>query len=903
MSGQAPTFRALPRAAQLTIPAAIIGAASATVAARSVSGTPDVDVALLVIVGVLCAAASLFEVVAPGNYSFQPNLVFFFWGAVLLPAWCVPVLAMLSFVPAAALRRTRWYMTGFNAANYTLAGIAGGLLAGAGSDRALSLGGEVALAAAAVVTVAVNHILLASIISAAQRRRLVATERHIRSSIPLDFALTLTGACLAALWQVQPGLTVLAVGPMVLVYRALLVPALRHKTRTDPKTRLYNFEHFAQELDDALLAAGKRGEPVAVVMVDLDHLRVTNNRHGHLAGDAAILHVADAIRAIGDDCVAARFGGEEFCVMAPGLDGAGGQRLGERIRARVAAEPCVHEGASIAVSVSVGVAASPEHGTARDRLVSAADAALYDAKVGGRNRVRLALPPAADDALRLEDLPLASVAPLHAADAQARDAAPPEAEPEPVDAPGETPEPAADLGAARPRTRRLVPPFVTVLLGLAAAVALLQEPDAILGQPGLFALLITVVLVLDVVRIDLFDRANISPASAPTLALACVFGPLGPITGEAAIALVRCIRREPTIKWAFDFGALSLSGAAAAAAFAVMPTATVGEMLLAGPVAGLVYYAVNVALLSLVMALSEGSPPVAICRERLAWLWPHYLTYGVIGVGLVAAHEAIGSGALALFALPLQTVWVAQKQYVDRSRSSVAELRRSHAELAASNDRLERLLDEKRLLLQRVQRSYLSTITSLARTIEAKDPYTGGHTERVSDLTLLLARELGVSGEELRAIEVGAIIHDIGKIGIPDSVLLKPGRLDDDEFAQMRKHPEISSYIVAELDLPPAVKQIVRSHHERFDGRGYPDGLAGEEIPLPARILTVADTLDAMTSDRPYRKAMPLSVAVAEVEKLAGAQFCPTVVAALRRYLERDPTLESAFPGVFADAA
>src|SRR5205814_3734401 len=183
--------------------------------------------------------------------------------------------------------------------------------------------------------------------------------------------------------------------------------------------------------------------------------------------------------------------------------------------------------------------------------------------------------------------------------------------------------------------------------------------------------------------------------------------------------------------------------------------------------------------------------------------------------------------------------WITQKQYLDRSRSGVQELRHT-------NDQLQLALDENRELLERTKRGYLSTITSLARTIEAKDPYTGGHTERVADYALMLARELGFGDDELQAVEVGAVIHDIGKIGIPDRILLKPGRLDSDEFEEMRRHPEISSYILDELDLPKVVRDMARNHHERFDGKGYPDGLKGDQIPLAARILTVADAFDAM---------------------------------------------------------
>ena len=158
-----------------------------------------------------------------------------------------------------------------------------------------------------------------------------------------------------------------------------------------------------------------------------------------------------------------------------------------------------------------------------------------------------------------------------------------------------------------------------------------------------------------------------------------------------------------------------------------------------------------------------------------------------------------------------------------------------------------------------------------------------------------LAVELGLSGRDLDAVEVGGVIHDIGKVGVSDSVLLKPDRLTDEEFAEMRRHPMISSYILAELELPRIVQQMARSHHERYDGSGYPDGLAGDDIPLVARILSVADALDAMTSDRPYRDALPLDVALREIDAQAGSQFCPRVVAALRASVNRDPTLGGRF--------
>lgn len=301
------------------------------------------------------------------------------------------------------------------------------------------------------------------------------------------------------------------------------------------------------------------------------------------------------------------------------------------------------------------------------------------------------------------------------------------------------------------------------------------------------------------------------------------------------------------------------------------------------------YYLVNAPLLAIVMGLAEGKGPLAPWRERLAWLWPHYLFFGALAGAFVISERDLGLSVFAVFGLPVLVVWLSQKQYLDRSRSSVAALRKSHTELELANRQLRSLLDDNQALMRRMHRSYLSTITSLARTIEAKDPYTGGHTERVARVALALAAQLEFDEEQLQAVNVGALIHDIGKIGVSDHVLLKPGKLDDDEFAEIRRHPEISSYIVADLELPPIVKQMVRSHHERYDGSGYPDALEGEEIPLAARILAVADALDAMTSDRPYRKALSVSLAREEIERAAGTQFCPRVVQALNACFKHDP--------------
>ncbi|MHB8470831.1 MAG: HD-GYP domain-containing protein [Gaiellaceae bacterium] len=196
---------------------------------------------------------------------------------------------------------------------------------------------------------------------------------------------------------------------------------------------------------------------------------------------------------------------------------------------------------------------------------------------------------------------------------------------------------------------------------------------------------------------------------------------------------------------------------------------------------------------------------------------------------------------------------------------------------------------ESAQLVDEVRRRHLATIAALSRSMEAKDYYTGGHTERVADVAVAIARRLGFEGSDLDAIQVGALLHDIGKIGIPEAVLHKDGPLDESEWELMRKHPVISDYILSGVDLHPFVRQIARSSHERIDGTGYPDAIGGDEIPLPARIVLVADALDALTTDRPYRQSRPLGRAMIELRAHSGTQFCPTVIAALERVLVEEP--------------
>jgi ribonuclease P protein subunit RPR2 len=182
--------------------------------------------------------------------------------------------------------------------------------------------------------------------------------------------------------------------------------------------------------------------------------------------------------------------------------------------------------------------------------------------------------------------------------------------------------------------------------------------------------------------------------------------------------------------------------------------------------------------------------------------------------------------------------------------------------------------------LRRLEESYLDMVKTLAFVVEAKDPTTRAHLERTHDYATALAQVVDARLTSDHCLRYGFLLHDVGKVGVPEAILNKPGPLDDEEWLIMRMHPEIGVQMVAGIkSLGPAV-EVIRSHHERWDGRGYPAGLAGEEVPLSARIFSVCDAFDAMTSDRPYRRALPLEQAVDEIMAGAGSQFDPAMAEA-----------------------
>ena len=247
------------------------------------------------------------------------------------------------------------------------------------------------------------------------------------------------------------------------------------------------------------------------------------------------------------------------------------------------------------------------------------------------------------------------------------------------------------------------------------------------------------------------------------------------------------------------------------------------------------------------------------------------------------ADVATAVGALAVGAMDYLTKPFLLDEVRARVRQAL-EKRRLILENRGYQQSLEARVAEQG---RRLEALFLASIQSLADALEVKDPYTHGHSLRVSRYSVEIARVIGLDADAIRQIEIGGHVHDIGKIGVREAVLGKPGQLTDDEYDHIMTHPLVGWRILSPLlgDMPMALN-VVRWHHERFDGTGLPDGLHGDAVPLEARIAAVADTFDAMTSVRPYRPGVPLADTLAELRRCSGAQFDPICIAAFLEALE-----------------
>jgi diguanylate cyclase (GGDEF)-like protein/putative nucleotidyltransferase with HDIG domain len=293
-------------------------------------------------------------------------------------------------------------------------------------------------------------------------------------------------------------------------------------------------------------------------------------------------------------------------------------------------------------------------------------------------------------------------------------------------------------------------------------------------------------------------------------------------------------------------------------------------------VAALVFFLANTLPVSVVISLTEGKSVRKIWSECYFWSFPYYMV-GAAAVGLVGVINQRAGWQTSLLVLPL-IYWVYRSYRLYLAR------------LEAEKDRVE---IEKRHV-EEIASLNMRTIEALALAIEAKDHTTHTHLQRVRTYAVEIGKEMGLSAGEIEALRAAALLHDIGKLGVPEHIINKPGKLTPEEFEKMKVHPLVGAEILDRVAFPYPVAPIVRSHHERWDGSGYPAGLAAEEIPIGARILAAVDCLDALASHRQYRAAIPLDQAMRTVKEKSGTWFDPKVVALLEsRYVELERVAQS----------
>jgi putative nucleotidyltransferase with HDIG domain len=326
-------------------------------------------------------------------------------------------------------------------------------------------------------------------------------------------------------------------------------------------------------------------------------------------------------------------------------------------------------------------------------------------------------------------------------------------------------------------------------------------------------------------------------------------------------------RRLKLVQLVFNLSHVTVCSAAAYGAYSLVAIHLLHNPLhglqpLALLTAAITHFLFGTMAMSTIIGLTEDKPVRKVWSDSYLWLFPYYLVGAAIAGFVSFLNRHIGWQASLLVLPPIYLMYRSYRLYLGK-----LEAEKQHAEKVSS--------------------LHLRTIEALALAIEAKDQTTGDHLQRVRIYAMEVARELGLTEDETEALRAASVLHDIGKLAVPEHIISKPGKLTPEEFEKMKIHPIVGAEILEQVDFPYPVVPIVRAHHEKWDGSGYPNGLKGEAIPIGARILAAVDCLDALASDRQYRRALPLDDAMAKVASEAGLSFDPRVVGILqRRYVE-----------------
>ncbi len=650
-------------------------------------------------------------------------------------------------------------------------------------------------------------------------------------------------------WHIAPTISLI-----ILIALAIAALASGRDTlvSTDHLTGLLNQRTFHARADEELSRGLRFGRPATLAIITVEQATSIRKQYGRSAARRALGRVADALRreSRGYDLIA-RLDDARFAILLPETTREEAVKVTDRIGTALAASPLTFpdgDGArTLVLGVTVALTEYPTDEVALQTL--------------------LARPPRADRVARRSLL--ATMAKRLTTIRLRRHQA-----------------------AAATRTDTLVLAFIAAIW--LAALALFATTITPMPQDlwGSFILMIGIGIVSRSVSVSLYGLGTISNHFVAIMAGSILFGPTGAMALATGIGLYcrpwNGLNRKALFdsgSYALIAGVLSLLGPILAQHFpgdAWFHLPLIGQ----GLILGAICYILNAGSLVVVIALTERRNPYDLWRQQFAWFIPYTLTYGILAVFMVQSGRLFGPLGLLIFAAPAFMILLATKQYIDQTRASVTALNEAHQRLSTLNGQLSDSVEE-------LQRAYTATLEAFSGMLDARDSETEGHSQRVVRCAVAIGKVMGISAEEMASLEVGALLHDIGKVGVSDQILRKNGPLSPEEWLEMRKHPEIGYGLTSRISFLDHASPIVRHHHERWDGNGYPTGLCGENIPLAARIFAVADSFDAMVSDRPYRRGLPLEQIVGELRRGAGKQFDPQVVAVFIPLLDDDTWLAS----------
>jgi diguanylate cyclase (GGDEF)-like protein len=696
---------------------------------------------------------------------------------------------------------------------------------------------------------------------------------------------------------------------------------LEYQASTDALTGLFNHRAFHDRLRQEVMRASAEHDTVALVMLDMDDFKKVNDVYGHGVGDQLLLQVADVLRAsVRASDVVARIGGEEFAIIIPSGDVRSSIALAERVGeqlGRLEAE------AAGRLTVSTGVAVGPEHAANPRELVACAEAAMMTAKTRGNG---LILPfdesdverPSQENARRDDVRSIAHLKMLQSLSGKlsrlndvARigltiadelrllidyhncrvflrdgdDLLPIAFRGDLLSAEPGLPVELLPTKVGRGVTGRVAETGEALLIGDAVRhefaehiVGTAQIAESLLAVPLTFGARVTGVIVISKLGLEQFDADDLRVLEV--------------LAGHASVALenarlYEAQRREAesaTALLEFTREVSEAQGIAEVADRVVQGSARIlgslsTSLWLQDAATGDLIQLGSYAEIPQV----DYEPPRIPAPLLAPWLvrtQPYFLEaadYAAIappppdtdGRFAIAPFTVDGRWGVIAAAIPAATV------FADRELELLGGLAQQTKLALQSVSSYETL-----------ERTFLSTVEALANALEANDEYTSTHARWITDLALKVGNELGLEPAELKRLELGALFHDIGKIGIPSSILLKPGPLSEEERAVIETHPVLGERILQPIEQLESVRRIVRNCHERWDGAGYPDRLSGDEIPIESRIIIACDAFHAMTTDRPYRKALGAEEARRRLEEAAGSQFDPEVVDALLHVLD-----------------